>query len=62
LAHTPADSAQFVKELDQYRARLLNLARQERVRNYLSSLRDAAKVVDNRDKVLQSAPQAPPGA
>ncbi|HEV7367046.1 MAG TPA: peptidylprolyl isomerase [Gemmatimonadales bacterium] len=59
LSHTKADSAKFVKELDQYRVRLINLARQERVRNYLSALRGAAKIVDNRDKVLKtSAPQA----
>ena len=59
LSHTKADSAQFVKELEQYRVRLINLARQERVRNYLSALRGSAKIVDNRDKVLKtSAPQA----
>ena len=59
LSHTKADSAQFVKDLDQYRVRLINLARQERVRNYLSALRGAAKIVDNRDKVLKTAaPQA----
>jgi peptidyl-prolyl cis-trans isomerase D len=62
LAHTKADSTKFVKELEDYRARLLNLARQERVRNYLGALRSAAKIVDNRDKVLQTAPQAQPGA
>jgi peptidyl-prolyl cis-trans isomerase D len=59
LSHTKADSAKFVKELDQYRVRLINLARQERVRNYMTALRNAAKVVDNREKVLKtSAPQA----
>jgi peptidyl-prolyl cis-trans isomerase D len=63
LAHTKADSSKFAKELDEYRARSINLARQERVRDYLTALRKAAKIVDNRDKVLQtSAPQAPPGA
>ena len=63
LAHTPTDSAKFAKELNEYRARAINLARQERVRNYLTALRKAAKIVDNRDKVLQTnAPQAPPGA
>lgn len=60
LAHTKADSAKFVKELDQYRASSVNAARQERVRSYLSALRNAAKVVDRRDKVLQQAQgQAP---
>jgi peptidyl-prolyl cis-trans isomerase D len=59
LAHTKADSTKFVKELEQYRVRMINLARQERVRNYLSALRGSAKIVDNRDKVLKtSAPQA----
>ncbi|MEP7175967.1 MAG: SurA N-terminal domain-containing protein [Gemmatimonadales bacterium] len=53
LSHTKADSAGFVKELDAYRARMINLARQDRVRSYLEALRQAAKVVDNRKKVLQ---------
>jgi peptidyl-prolyl cis-trans isomerase D len=56
LQHTKADSAKFVKELDEYRARMINLARQERVRSYLSALREAAKVVDDRKKVLRTAP------
>jgi peptidyl-prolyl cis-trans isomerase D len=62
LSHTMPDSTKFAKELDEYRARLVNLAKQERVRNYITALRKAAKIVDNREKVLQqSAPQAPPG-
>jgi peptidyl-prolyl cis-trans isomerase D len=61
LKHTKPDSTRFVKELDQYRARSINTAKQERVRNYLLALRNTAKIVDNRDKVLQTtAPQAPP--
>jgi peptidyl-prolyl cis-trans isomerase D len=56
LQHVKADSAAFVKELDQYRAKNINLARQERVQNYIAALRSAAKIVDNRDKVLQSTP------
>jgi peptidyl-prolyl cis-trans isomerase D len=56
LSHTKADSAKFVKELDQYRAQSINMARQERVRSYLAALQGAAKIVDNRDKVLQSGP------
>ena len=55
LAHTKADSAKFVKDLDQYRAQAVSAARQERVRSYLSALRSSAKVVDRRDKVLQQA-------
>jgi peptidyl-prolyl cis-trans isomerase D len=60
LSHTKADSAKFVKELDQYRARSVNLARQERVRSYLAALQSAAKIVDNRAKVLQSGPAQDP--
>jgi hypothetical protein len=63
LQHTKADSAAFAKGLDEYRARAINLARQERVRNYITALRSAAKIVDNREKVLQAGgPQAPRGA
>ena len=53
LQHTKADSAAFVKDLDNYRARMINLARQDRVRSYLEALRQAAKVQDDRKKVLQ---------
>jgi peptidyl-prolyl cis-trans isomerase D len=56
LQHTKADSAAFVKGLDEYRARIISLARQERVRNYITALRKSAKIVDNREKVLQSGP------
>jgi peptidyl-prolyl cis-trans isomerase D len=62
LDRIKADSAAFTKELDQYRARAINLAKQERVRNYLTALRKSAKIVDDREKVLRTAPQAPPGA
>ena len=61
-AHTKADSTKFVKELDQYRARAINAARQERVRGYLEALQSAAKIVDNRDKVLQSGPVQDPSS
>lgn len=54
VTHTKADSTKFVKELDQYRAHAINAARQERVRSYLTGLRSAAKIVDNREKVLQT--------
>jgi peptidyl-prolyl cis-trans isomerase D len=60
LAHVKADSAAFGKDLAEYRARLINLARQERVRSYLLALRKSAKIVDQRDKVLRAT--AMPGA
>jgi hypothetical protein len=59
LEHSKADSAAFVKDLDAYRGRMINVARQDRVRNYLEALRQAAKVVDDRKKVLQQAGPAP---
>lgn len=63
LDHIKADSAKFSKELEEYRARMINVAKQERVRNYLAALRKSAKIVDNREKVLRSTPaQAPAGA
>jgi peptidyl-prolyl cis-trans isomerase D len=57
LEHTKADSAQFVKDRETYRTKLLDLARQDRVRGYLAALREAAKVVDNRGKLQQRAQQ-----
>ena len=62
LEHTKADSAAFVKELDTYRAQMITCARQDRVRSYLEALRQAAKVVDDRKKVLQQAGPATQGA
>jgi peptidyl-prolyl cis-trans isomerase D len=59
LEHTKADSAAFVKQLDTYRGRMIGLARQERVRSYLEALRKAAKVTDDRKKVLQPQQSAP---
>jgi hypothetical protein len=58
LEHTKADSAAFVKELDTYRSRMIGMARQDRVRNYLEALRQSAKVVDDRKKVLQQQERA----
>jgi peptidyl-prolyl cis-trans isomerase D len=53
LERTKADSAAFVKDLGTYRSRMINLARQDRVRSYLEALRQAAKVVDDRKQVLR---------
>ena len=57
LSRVPADSAAFAAGIDDYRARAINEERQQRVRNYLASLRTEAKVVDNRDKIRQAAQQ-----
>jgi Parvulin-like peptidyl-prolyl isomerase len=53
LQHIPADSAAFVKDLDEYRAKTIRDLRETRVRNYLAGLRAAANIVDNREKVLR---------
>jgi peptidyl-prolyl cis-trans isomerase D len=60
LEHIKADSAAFVKDLEQLRARAVQEARQERVQTYLAGLRSAAKIVDNRSKILRQA--APTGS
>jgi peptidyl-prolyl cis-trans isomerase D len=62
ITHKKADSTAFVKGLDQYRARAVSSARQERVRSYLTALKGAAKIVDNRNKVLQATPTADPSS
>ena len=53
LERTAADSAEFVKQLDDYRLKSIQLARQSRIRNYLDALKEQAKVVDNRQEFLQ---------
>jgi hypothetical protein len=53
------DSAKFAKELNEFRAQTIQLARQDRVRGYLEQLRASAKVVDNRAKLQQQQDQVP---
>jgi parvulin-like peptidyl-prolyl isomerase len=59
LERTKADSAAFAKEIDTYRPQMIRLAQQDRVRSYLEALRQSAKVVDDRKKVLQQQQTAP---
>lgn len=54
----PADSAQFLKEYDSFRATQVRLARQDRVRSYLEALQASAKVEDNRAQIFRTAAQA----
>jgi peptidyl-prolyl cis-trans isomerase D len=56
LDRTPADSAAFTKELEQYRLRALQQARQERVQNFVAGLRSAAEIEDNRARLYQRTP------
>jgi peptidyl-prolyl cis-trans isomerase D len=60
LERVKADSAKFQKELGEFRARTIQLARQDRVRGYLEALRASANVVDNRAKLLQQQQQQVP--
>jgi peptidyl-prolyl cis-trans isomerase D len=58
LKHTEADSAAFAKSLEEYRSKMINLVRQDRIRGYMGALRQAAKIVDNRAKLQQQQQQA----
>jgi peptidyl-prolyl cis-trans isomerase D len=58
LKREPADSAEFLKKMDELRPRQINLARQDRVRNYLAALRTTAKVVDRRPQVFRTDAQS----
>jgi parvulin-like peptidyl-prolyl isomerase len=57
VARTPADSADFVQNRDDLRARAIRSSRQDRVRIYLQALRENAKIVDRREE-LQRASEA----
>ena len=57
LKHTAADSAAFAKTLEEYRSKMINLVRQDRIRGYMGALRQAAKIVDNRAKLQQQQQQ-----
>jgi hypothetical protein len=57
VKHTPADSAAFVKSMEEYRTKMINLARQDRIRGYMGALREGAKVVDNRARLQQQQQQ-----
>jgi peptidyl-prolyl cis-trans isomerase D len=58
LERTAADSARFVKELDEYRSKMIGMARQDRIRGYMGALRESAKIVDNRAKLQRQQQQA----
>jgi peptidyl-prolyl cis-trans isomerase D len=60
LDHIKADSAQFAKDLQTYRSRMVQLARQDRVRGFLTALRESAEVVDNRARLQEQQQAAPP--
>ncbi len=53
-----ADSAAFLKEIDDFRNRQVRLATQDRVRNYLAALKANAKVVDRRAEIYKTEAQS----
>jgi|SRR5690625_85481 len=55
VEHIPADEELFEEQKDQIRAQLVNELQQERWEEFLGSLREQARVVDNRNKVLTSS-------
>lgn len=57
LEHTPADSADFTKNLVDIRNQALQAARQTRVRAYMLALRAGAKVVDRRSDIFKTGAQ-----
>jgi peptidyl-prolyl cis-trans isomerase D len=58
VKHEPADSAEFIKGIDDFRARQVRLATQDRVRNYLTALKNSAKVTDRRAEIFRTEAQA----
>lgn len=57
LERTPADSAAFRDEFDQFQAREVRAARDERVRYFLADLRAAARIKDERNEVFKTQAQ-----
>jgi peptidyl-prolyl cis-trans isomerase D len=58
LEHTPADSAEFAKTLDDLRVTALRQERQTRIRSYMTSLREQADVKDYRSEIYRTTAQA----
>ena len=58
LKREAADSAEFLKQIDDFRIQQINLARQGRVRNYVQDLEKSATVVDRRSQIFRTEAQA----
>lgn len=57
LEHTPADSAEFVKQVDDLRIQAIRQERQQRIRSYMTALRDQAEVKDFRSEIYRTTAQ-----
>jgi peptidyl-prolyl cis-trans isomerase D len=58
LEHTPADSAEFARQLDNLRAEAVRTERQQRIRSYMTALRATAEVKDYRHEIYLTTAQA----
>lgn len=57
LQRLPADSAEFVRDLQDIRQQALQAARRSRVQSYLAYLRESATIVDRRSDIYKTAAQ-----
>jgi peptidyl-prolyl cis-trans isomerase D len=57
LQRTPADSAEFTKDLPQLRTQAVQNARALALRQYMVALRKQAKIVDERDRIYKTEAQ-----
>jgi len=58
IKHDAPDSAAFIKGIDEFRARQIRLATQDRVRNYLTALTENTKVTDRRAEIYRTEAQS----
>ncbi len=58
IGRTPADSAQFAAQLPGLRARELQALRQLRVREFITALREGARITDRRAELYRTDAQA----
>jgi len=59
LDRVPADSAAWLDQLDQQRQTAVATVQQERLQEWITALRGAARIVDRRDEVLQQPEEEP---
>src|SRR5690606_22902235 len=57
LSRTPADSAAFEAGFNEFQSREIRGARDERIRFFLASLREAARIKDERSQVFRTNAQ-----
>jgi peptidyl-prolyl cis-trans isomerase D len=58
LEHAAADSADFAQHIDDLRAQAVRNERQQRIRSYMTALRDQAEIKDYRSEIYRTTAQA----